>query len=155
MTTPLLQNVARLDSGGKIVGFRWGGHKESRPWCFVFVGFPSLFVAPSGEQLALRMCLRRTRPPTISRVFVPIFFYGQIVVVDVEPVGFRPRVIVVGRRVVAECMRISSQEYFHEKYPPENISTKSIPQMGYMQYAWSSHIAEYRSDCWSLPMRIE
>ena len=68
--------------------------------------------------IALHMCLRGTRLSTISRVFVPIFFSGQSVVVDVEAVGFRPRVIVVGRGVVAECMRISSQEYFHARYPP-------------------------------------
>ena len=49
MTTPLLQYVARLDGGGKILRFGWGGYNESRPWCSLFVGFPSLFVAPSGE----------------------------------------------------------------------------------------------------------
>ena len=52
---------------------------------------------------------------TISRVFVPIFFSGQSVVVGVEGVGFRPRAVVVGRGVVAVCTRISSQEYAHEK----------------------------------------
>ena len=31
-----------------------GGYKESWPWCSLFVGFPSLFVAPSGEKPALR-----------------------------------------------------------------------------------------------------
>ena len=36
------------------VGFGGGGNKESWPWCSLFVGFPSLFVAPSGEKPALR-----------------------------------------------------------------------------------------------------
>ena len=53
MTTPLLQYVARFDGGGEIVGFGGGGCTESWPWRSLFVGFPSLFVAPSGEQLAL------------------------------------------------------------------------------------------------------
>ena len=50
MTTPLLQYVARFDGGGEIFGFGGGGYKESWPWCSLFVGFPSLFVAPSGEK---------------------------------------------------------------------------------------------------------
>ena len=54
MTTPLLQYVARFDGGGEISGFGGGGYKESWPWCSLFVGFPSLFVAPSGEKPALR-----------------------------------------------------------------------------------------------------
>ena len=54
MTTPLLQYVARFDGGGDIFGFGGGGYKESWPWCSLFVGFPSLFVAPSGEKPALR-----------------------------------------------------------------------------------------------------
>ena len=49
MTTPLLQYVARFVGGGEIFLFGGGGYKESRPWCSLFVGFPSLFVAPSGE----------------------------------------------------------------------------------------------------------
>ena len=36
------------------LGFGGGGYKESWPWCSLFVGFPSLFVAPSGEKPALR-----------------------------------------------------------------------------------------------------
>ena len=54
MTTPLLQYVAQFDGGGEIFGFGGGGYKESWPWCSLFVGFPSLFVAPSGEKPALR-----------------------------------------------------------------------------------------------------
>ena len=54
MATPLLQYVARFDGGGEIFGFEGGGYKESWPWCSLFVGFPSLFVAPSGEKPALR-----------------------------------------------------------------------------------------------------
>ena len=54
MTTPLLQYVARFDGGGEIFGFGGGGYKESWSWCSLFVGFPSLFVAPSGEKPALR-----------------------------------------------------------------------------------------------------
>ena len=54
MTTPLLQYVARFDGGGEIFGFGGGGYKESWPWCSLFVGFPSLFVKPSGEKPALR-----------------------------------------------------------------------------------------------------
>ena len=55
MRTPLLQYVAQFDGGREIVGFG-EGYKESRPWCPLFVGFPSLFVAPTGEQLALPIC---------------------------------------------------------------------------------------------------
>ena len=54
MTTPLLQYVARFDGGGEIFGFGGGVYKESWPWFSLFVGFPSLFVAPSGEKPALR-----------------------------------------------------------------------------------------------------
>ena len=54
MATPLLQYVARFDGGGEIFGFGGGVYKESWPWCSLFVGFPSLFVAPSGEKPALR-----------------------------------------------------------------------------------------------------
>ena len=54
MATPLLQYVARFDGVGEIFGFGGGGYKESWPWCSLFVGFPSLFVAPSGEKPALR-----------------------------------------------------------------------------------------------------
>ena len=42
---------------------------------------------PSGEQLALPVCWSGTSLSIISRVFVPIFFSGQSVVVDVEGVG--------------------------------------------------------------------
>ena len=115
MTTPLLQYVARFDGGGEIFGFEGGGYKESWPWCSLFVGFPSLFVAPSGEKPALPMCWKGTSLSTISRVFVPIFLFWQSVVVDVEGVGFRPRAVVAGRGVVAVCTRISSQEYVYDK----------------------------------------
>ena len=54
MTTPLLQYVARFDGGGEIFGFGGGGYKESWSWCSLFVEYPSLFVATSGEKLALR-----------------------------------------------------------------------------------------------------
>ena len=54
MTTPLLQYVARFDGGGEIFGFGGGGYKESWSWCPLFVEYPSLFVAPSGEKPALR-----------------------------------------------------------------------------------------------------
>ena len=42
------------------------------------------------------MCWRGASLSTISRVFVPIFFFRQSVVVDVEGVEFRPRAVVVG-----------------------------------------------------------
>ena len=80
MTTPLLQYVARFDEGGEVFGFGGGNYKESWPWCSLFVGFPSLFVAPSGEKTVLPMCWNGTSLSTISRVFVPIFFFGQSVV---------------------------------------------------------------------------
>ena len=115
MKTSLLQYVARFDGGGEIFGFGWGANKESRPWCSLFVGLSFLFVAPSGEQLALPMCWRRTSLSTISRIFVPIFFCGQSVLVDVEGMGFRPRAVVVGTGVVAGCTCISNQGYIHEK----------------------------------------
>ena len=91
MTTPLLHYVARFGRGGEIVRFGGGDYKDSWPWYSLFVGLPSLFVAPNGEQLALPMCWRGTSLSTISRVFVPIYFFGQSIVVDVEGVGFRPR----------------------------------------------------------------
>ena len=101
--------------GGEIFGFGGGGYKESWPWCSLFVGFPSLFVAPSGEKPALPMCWNGTSLSTISRVFVLIFFFGQNVVVDVGGVGFRPKAVVAGRGVVAVRTRISSQEYIYDK----------------------------------------
>ena len=54
MTTPLLQYVARFGGGGEIFGFGGGGYKESWSWCSLFVEYPSLFVATSGEKPALR-----------------------------------------------------------------------------------------------------
>ena len=54
MTTPLLQYVARFDGGGEIFGGGGGGYKESWSWCSLFVEYPSLFVATSGEKPALR-----------------------------------------------------------------------------------------------------
>ena len=113
--TPLLQCVARFDRGTEIFGFEGGGYKESRPWCSLFVEFPSLFVAPSGEKPDLPMCWKGTSLSTISRGFVPIFFFGQSVVVDVEGVGFRARAVVAGKGVVAVCTRISSQKYVYDK----------------------------------------
>ena len=64
--------------GGETFGFGGGGYKESWPWCSLFVGFPSVFVAHSGEKPALpTMCWKETSLSTIiSRVFVPIFFFG-------------------------------------------------------------------------------
>ena len=115
ITTPLLQYIARFDVGGEIFGFEGGGYKESWLWCSLFVGFPSLFVAPSGEKSALPMCWKGTSLSTISRVFVPIILVEQSVVVDVQRVGFRPRAVVAGRGVVAVCTRISSQEYVYDK----------------------------------------
>ena len=67
------------------------------------------------------MCWKGTSLSTISRVFVPIFFFEQSVVVDVEGVGFRPRAVVAGRRVVAVCTRISSQEYVYDKGHPGGL----------------------------------
>ena len=119
--TPLLQYVARFDRGGEIVGFGGGSYKESWPWHSLFVGFPSLFVEPSGEKLALPMCWRGTSLSTISRVFVHIFFFGQSVVVDVEGVRFRPRAAIAGRGVVAVCTHISSQEYGYDKQPADGL----------------------------------
>ena len=80
MMTPPLQYVARFAGGGEILGLGWGGYKESRPWCSLFVRFPSLFFMPSGEQLALYMRWKGTSLSTISRVFFPINFSGQSVV---------------------------------------------------------------------------
>ena len=114
-TTPLLQYIARFDVGGEIFGFGGAGYKESWLWCSLFVGCPSLFVAPSGEKPALPMCWKGTSLSTISRVFVPITLVEQSVAVDVEEVGFRPRAVVAGRGVVAVCTRISSQEYVYDK----------------------------------------
>ena len=75
MTTPLLQYVARFDGGGDIVGFGGGGYTESWSWCCLFVGFSYLFVAPSGEQLALPMCWRGASLSTIPCVrFRPHIF---------------------------------------------------------------------------------
>ena len=115
ITIPLLQYIARFDGGGKIFGLGGGGYKESWLWCSLFVGFPSLFVAPSGEKPALPMCWKGTSLSTISRVFVPIIFVYQSVVVDAEGVGFQPRAVVAGRGVVDVCTRISSQEYVYGK----------------------------------------
>ena len=73
MTTPLLQYVTWFDRGGEIVGFGCGSYKESQPRCSLFVEFPSLLAAPSGEQLALPMCGRVISLSTISR-FSPLYF---------------------------------------------------------------------------------
>ena len=78
MTTPLLQYVAWFDREGEIVGFVGGAYKESWPWCSLFVGFPSLFVAPSGEKLALPMCWRGTTAcPPFPAFSSPYFSSGR------------------------------------------------------------------------------
>ena len=73
LTTPLLQYVTRLDGSGETVGFAWGGWKESRPRCSLFVGFPSLFAVPSGERLALPMCRRGKACTRFSGCLSPYF----------------------------------------------------------------------------------
>ena len=116
MTTPLLQYAARFDGGARFLGLEGEvTRRVSWLWCSLFVGFPSLFVAPSGEQLALPVCWRGTSLSTIFRVFGPIFFSGQSVVVGIGGVRFRPKAFVVGRGVVAVRMRISSQEHVYDK----------------------------------------
>ena len=125
MTTPLLQYAIRFYGDSEVVGFGWGCYKKSQPWCSLFVGFSSLFVAPSGERLAFLMCWRGTSLSTTSRFFVVIFFSAQRVVVDVERVGFRPRAVVVWRGgVVAGCTRT---------FPTKNMLINSNPRVGYMQ----------------------
>ena len=124
MTTPLLQYVAWFDGGDEIVGFGGGGYKEGWPWCSLFVGFSSLFVAPNGEQLPLPMSWRVTNLSTISRVSVPIFLSGQSVVVGVEGVGFRPRAVVAGREELYLCARA---------FVAKSMFVISNPQVGYMQ----------------------
>ena len=104
ITTRLLQYVAWFDGGSEIFGFGREGYKESWPWCSLFIGFPSLFVVPSDEQLAfLPGCWIGLS--TIYRVFGPTLFSEQSVVTDVEGVGFRPRAIVVGERSCS-CMHV-------------------------------------------------
>ena len=49
--------------------------------------------------------------------FRPHIFSGKSVVVDVEGVAFQPRAVVLWRGVMAGCVRISSQNYGHEKLP--------------------------------------
>ena len=77
MATPLLQYGARFDGGGDILGLGWGGYNESRPCFPLFFEFLTLFVALSGEQVALPMCWKGTSLSTISRVSVPVFFSGR------------------------------------------------------------------------------
>ena len=112
MTTLLLQYVARFDGGARFL--RLEGEVTRRVARGALVGFPSVFVAPSGEKPALPVCWKGTSLSTISSVFVPIFFFGQSAVVDVEGVGFRPRAVVAGRGVVAGCTRIFSQEHVYD-----------------------------------------
>ena len=61
------------------------------------------------------MFWKGTSLSTISRVFVPVIFVEQSVVVDVEGVGFCPRAVVAVGGVVAVCTRISSEEYVYDK----------------------------------------
>ena len=70
MTTPLLQYVARFDGGGEIFRFGGGGYKVSWSWCSLFVEYPSLFVATSGEKPALRF---RPRVVVAGRGVVAVF----------------------------------------------------------------------------------
>ena len=135
-TTAAVLYVARFvgggGGGGEIVGSGGGGYKESRPWCALFVGFPSLLVAPSGEQLLiyLLMCWRGTSLSTISRVFVPIYFYGQSVVVDVEGVGFRPRAVVLGGGeklcLCLDAPAFLAKDMFSRKVSPRWVTCGSI-----------------------------
>ena len=79
MTTPLLlQYVARIDGGGEIFGFGGGGYKESWPWCSLFAGFPSLFVAPSGEKSQLYPFVGRGQAcPQFPAFSSPYFSLGR------------------------------------------------------------------------------
>ena len=115
MMTPLLQCVARFNSGSEIIGFALGGYKEIRSWWSLFVELSSLFVAPSGERLLLPMCWRGRSLSTISCVFSPIFFSKMSSVVNAKGAAFRPRAVVVCGGVVAGCTPISIQNHVHEK----------------------------------------
>ena len=135
MATPLLQYVARFDGGGEIFGFGGGGYKESWPWCSLFVGFPSLFVAPSGEKPALRfrprgvvagrgvvaVCTRISSQEHVYESWPWCSLFVGFPSLFVAPSGekpalrFRPRAVVAGRGVVAVCTRISSQEHVYDK----------------------------------------
>ena len=82
MTTPLLQYVARFDGGGDIFGFGGGGYKESWSWCSLFVEYPSLFVATSGEKPALRFRPRavvagREDVAVCTRISSQEYVYGK------------------------------------------------------------------------------
>ena len=61
-------------------------HKASWPWCSLFVGFPSLFFAPSGEQLALPICVLEGDNPVhhFPRFRQNIFLRAERFVVDVS-----------------------------------------------------------------------
>ena len=74
MTTPLLQYVARFDGGGEIFGFGGGGYKESWSWCSLFVEYPSLFVATSGEKPAFTVPAESGRSGERSRSCVYAYF---------------------------------------------------------------------------------
>ena len=85
MTTPLLQYVARFDGGGEIFGFGGGGYKVSWSWCSLFVEYPSLFVATSGEKPALRF---RPRAVVAGRGVVAVFLAKNMFTISNPQVGY-------------------------------------------------------------------
>ena len=111
MMTPPLQCVARFD--GEIFGLDREVTRRVGCGSPCLSNYP-LFLAQSGEQLVLPMYWRGTSL-SISRVFVPKYFPRQSVVVDVEGVAFRPRILVVGRGLVAGCTRIFASQNIYEK----------------------------------------
>ena len=76
-TTPLLQYIARFDGGGENLGFGGRGYNESWPWCSLFVGFPSLLVAPSGEKPAYPCVGRGQACPPFPAFSSPYFSLGS------------------------------------------------------------------------------
>ena len=116
MTTPLLQYVARFDGGGRDC-WVWREKLQGELAMVLSVcRIPVSICCAKRRATSLPiMCWKGTSLSTISRVFVPIFFFEQSVVVDVEGMGFRPRAVVPGRGFVAVCTRISSQEYVYDK----------------------------------------
>ena len=117
MMTPLLrQHVGRFDGGGRHY-WVWRGRLQGE-----------LVVVLPVYRIPVSICCAKRRATSFARVlegdkpvhhfprFRPhVFLRTERFVVDVEGVRFRPRAFVVGRGVVAVCMRISSQEYVYDK----------------------------------------
>ena len=115
ITESLLQYVARLKGGARLLGLEGGVARRVDRVVLPVCRIPVSTCCAKRRATSFTHALEGVSLSAISRVLVTILFSGRSVVVDIEGVGPPPRAVVVGRGVAAVRPRISSQEYFYDK----------------------------------------